>query len=488
MSQGLILYSDGSANPNPGPTGYGIHGYLFTHDTPKKGTGHTTHHLSRDGYKRKSESEPVNDIVIQSYIDAYGSIQQPATNNIGEMAGVIQALRIATQWVLDTLIIYTDSQYVCVGMNERIDKWEARNWTKPDGTLLANVERWKELVTLHRELVNRGVKVEYRWIRGHNEDPGNEKADQLADIGRKHSSLNIIRNEVSIVAADGYWKSEVEKNPLIANSCLYFNTLAGSIEPGKYYLGEQGKDSDTTPLGSKVSDGTFSIVMLKQPDPVIELVREFQIELADQGTIDSIIMARLDKLYSARTYRELIDYGTMALDRARAYKLDIQCLDEEPLTKEFKPAKTALEISGEISFLESIYERYLAQDPKIITTDLTPILYETTEKTKKKEIVKETVLKSSYNVGFAALQTDINYEAEDGTTKSIDVILTLGIDLPNRNALKRLESVNPKITLVSWKESDVAFRYATIIQTDIGESITAGVYSNLRVITEKPNG
>jgi hypothetical protein len=125
--------------------------------------------------------------------------------------------------------------------------------------------------------------------------------------------------------------------------------------------------------------------------------------------------------------------------------------------------------------------------PEIAITDLTPILYETVVKTSKKETTALTVLKDTYHVGFAALDVQANYKPDAATGELYQeaLRLTLGIDMLDRNGLRRLEKLNPKISLITWMESELAFRHATVIQVDDAIGIWAGMYSNIRVVSMK---
>ncbi len=63
-----------------------------------------------------------------------------------------------------------------------------------------------------------------------------------------------------------------------------------------------------------------------------------------------------------------------------------------------------------------------------------------------------------------------------------ELIMVLGIDLPTRNALNRLATVDTKVKVITWPESRNGFRYATVIETADDVSIWVGSYSNLRVM------
>ncbi len=98
------------------------------------------------------------------------------TNNRMELMGVIEALRALTRPC--DVIIHTDSQYVQKGISEWIGGWKRRGWITADKKPVKNADLWK---MLDEEAARH--KVEWRWVRGHAGDPGNERADELANQG-----------------------------------------------------------------------------------------------------------------------------------------------------------------------------------------------------------------------------------------------------------------------------------------------------------------
>lgn len=98
------------------------------------------------------------------------------TNNRMEMMAVIEALRALKKPC--RVIIHTDSTYVQKGMTEWLPRWKARQWRKADRKPVLNADLWRlldELVSAHQ--------VQWRWVKGHAGDPGNERADGLANRG-----------------------------------------------------------------------------------------------------------------------------------------------------------------------------------------------------------------------------------------------------------------------------------------------------------------
>jgi len=76
------------------------------------------------------------------------------------------------------LTLYTDSQYVRMGITQWIANWKKRNWQTAAKKPVKNVDLWKDLDTqVARHTVN------WVWVKGHAGNAGNELADALANKG-----------------------------------------------------------------------------------------------------------------------------------------------------------------------------------------------------------------------------------------------------------------------------------------------------------------
>lgn len=521
VPQGLVYFSDGGSRPNPGPGGWGIHGYLYRAVKPKKGSGNPDHILTAAGYVTKADYQkqgstdwtqadfqdwldnPLGrrkhlEITPVNYIDGYGSFHAAITNNIAEMVAVTQALEHAAAFDVRIVQVHLDSQYVCKGLADYVPTWIRNNWIKADGFPVKNAEYWKKLVSARDILTNRGVQVRVDWIKGHNDHLGNETADQSATIGVFTSQRQMYGKSwtyspdapvattlacITLSNPEGYWKYDAEKHPFLAFPRMYFNTCTEYFRAGEYYLGN-GKEEEHP--GKRISDGAFAVVKLVEADPILELVRNHQSHLADN--IMALASARLDFIYRADIHKKLSDHGSMVMvqpDPARLDTFDLHSLDKdkqkEPITREHRPPHLAMRVVESVELMTCRLNQYLAKDPEIVVTDLTALLYEKSQKLVKKETVEICTLKPIYNVGFAALPVIANYQTDTGVATA-SVTLTLGIDLLDRNALKRLEASHPRVSLISWLEAPHIFRYATVIEAGNDVGIFCGTYSNLRIV------
>ena len=137
----IKVYTDGACRGNPGPGGWGV--YIQLNDEEK---------------------------------DLYGGNPE-TTNNQMEMQAALEALKYLKD-KNDVIELYTDSNYLRQGITEWIHKWKLNNWRTAAKKPVANRDLWIEISNL-----NEKMNVQWNWVKGHAGDPGNERADQLANLG-----------------------------------------------------------------------------------------------------------------------------------------------------------------------------------------------------------------------------------------------------------------------------------------------------------------
>ena len=96
------------------------------------------------------------------------------TNNRMEMTAAIEALKATS----GPIRLYTDSQYLKNGITDWIKGWKRNGWRTADRKPVKNQDLWMAL-----DEAVRSRTVEWRWVRGHNGHPENERADMLARAG-----------------------------------------------------------------------------------------------------------------------------------------------------------------------------------------------------------------------------------------------------------------------------------------------------------------
>ena len=136
----VLIYTDGACKGNPGPGGWGA-------------------------WLRMGDSER----------ELWGG-EALTTNNRMELTAVIEGLSTLTRRC--EVALYTDSQYVRQGITSWIHGWRARGWLTADRKPVKNQDLWQRL-----DALNKAHQVDWHWVKGHAGDPGNERADALANRG-----------------------------------------------------------------------------------------------------------------------------------------------------------------------------------------------------------------------------------------------------------------------------------------------------------------
>lgn len=141
-SSNITLYTDGACKGNPGPGGWGA--LLIAGEVEK---------------------------------ELFGG-EKLTTNNRMELLAVIEGLSALKRPCQVTLFL--DSKYVLQGITEWLPGWKAKGWKTAAKQPVKNVDLWQRLDAV---VNTQGHQIDWRWVKGHAGDPGNERADALANLG-----------------------------------------------------------------------------------------------------------------------------------------------------------------------------------------------------------------------------------------------------------------------------------------------------------------
>lgn len=480
---GAVLYTDGSARPNPGFVGWGVHGYLYHDIVPKSPSTAELHYITDIGYvphaSKNKEWKAVSPI---EYIDIVGSQEKQASNNFAEVYAAVSALEAMADYPVDKVTLVGDSEYMLCGINGRMERWCNNNWKTVDGGTLANSDAWMALYKAHKVLQDRGVVFSFKWVRGHSSIFGNTHADMLAYVGMNRSTGSEHEVHVRKAPANKYWTTSVEKHPFINHRRIYFNTVTEHNTPGHYFQAESGNGDFI--IGKRIPESGYSIIRLNTPDVGIELVKTRQYELTNGDNVISMMM--LDRVHGKVVNPYLATYGKHCLVGDRR-NMNVNFVDNRPVTMEMNPTGLSLRALESFNHLENILDEVLqlrisgfdavSNNTEIHSHDITSIFFDIEEKLIKGVPTVKKTLKPEYNVGFSDMKIDI-VEPYEGKDVAIKVPLILGMDLLPRNNLKRLEGDNPSIHLITWRESVNSIRYATVVECSTGIGIWSNYYSN----------
>ena len=153
----MIIYTDGSAHPNPGPGGFGV-------------------------------------VVLdnnENLLYTYSKQSQDTTNNREELKAILYAyfshgVKVnLNDWNMNIPIVYSDSNYCVQTFNDWMFKWAQNGWIKSDKKIPENLD----LIQAYYDWYQKGYRIDLRKVKGHAGQKWNEMADGLA-TGKIKSTKN----------------------------------------------------------------------------------------------------------------------------------------------------------------------------------------------------------------------------------------------------------------------------------------------------------
>lgn len=147
MSHEIHIYTDGAAKGNPGPAGYGV----------------------------------VMELVGTPYKKEFYEGFRLSTNNRMELLAVIVGLEKLKKPKTKVLVV-SDSKYVVDAVEKRwVFQWEKINFKNKK-----NPDLWLRFLKVYRK-----HQVDFKWVKGHNNHPQNERCDELAVMASQQEKLSI---------------------------------------------------------------------------------------------------------------------------------------------------------------------------------------------------------------------------------------------------------------------------------------------------------
>ena len=532
MSKGVVLYADGGSRENPGAAGSGIHGYLFEFSLPKKGTGNSKVVLTQHGYltleeyankvgvkgaNRKAltgnvpvmEPEATKDDCLSyansntpyevtpiEYIDSWVAYEGARTNNYAELGAVRTALEniLTSVYVEHPELLYvqihSDSSYVVKGFMEYMDRWAKRGWKRSNSDEpIPNIEMWQALHQLRNQYEATGIKLVLDWVKGHSGDLGNESADALATIAVCIAS-NKLPEDKSVfrtLPAAGYWKDDHEKPVMLFNKYAFFNPADISNElNGLFFTGATSLPLEL--LGSPQSDAGFSLVKVFEHEseaftPLLTVINK-QTEVLEEMSVITAVDTDVLSSHAVLNDYQIAGADSFVVDASARYEMYTarRAALRKNITEVINPPYISFRVEDVKQHLIQFYNWYVCRDERLRVTDLTEQFYYTATKKVKNVETEYTELLPRFKVGHRTETVDVLYAVDKTTDAHTPVILVLGRDLPDRNTLKRLETDEPRVYLLTHSEAGGVFRYATIIETNQGWILSSSYYSSLRIV------
>jgi len=464
----IILYTDGSAIPNPGFCGSGLHGYIYRDtDIDKKSGDLPSKYITTNvGYLESAVvSRTEHKTVLPfRYLDGYVSYKGVLTNNYGEVSAFTKSIPELIKITIDdhtvnTIRIMTDSMYL-INIINRIKKDVDCKWKTE---VNVNLDLWINIAAILKELNTLDIGLNVDKVKGHSDILGNNIADRLAYLGMIESTKHKEDNFVLKQSEGKYWKPIINRHPFLSYRQLFFiNGDDEASNSNSFSIMKYKKDEE---LGKISHIASYGIVKFHTSNEIVNnIIHTYNHMLNGTHLLSTIDLDVLHGQYFNNYYKLFKDKIFMPDRRAQK---TISVLGEVDICQAVRYPGLAKRSFDETAKLSMILDDYANTDTRLYTfLDITDYFFTKTDNNK---------LKIKIDNKDKILYIDIVID-----NKKYKIPLELGVDTIVRNQFRKLETYQPKISLAYIREDTAYVRYYVIIElgTTKDISIWCNLYSN----------
>ena len=477
---GAVFYTDGGfkrSYPTPNAS-WGIHSFFFTDEKPKRVSRYKTEYPTKEGYsiEPKARQQIVDSVKI---FNASGLLRfNDATNNIAELLAVslVMDLIINTELsrTLKHVRVFSDSEYVLNQININLSKWKANGWKRTNGGPIANLEYWKVVDEHMSALAELDIELEFEYREGH-VDFGNIIADRACSLAITQGI-----EQDQFCDEDWYFLKDVKLDPMmLEQKYVHFPGLLEKYENYAFMYSLLDGTIPVSALGCRLEDISLSIL-----------------EINDESIVDKLKIAHREcvKLEEAVKPTPMVVELKNLLSNGFSYFLENDVVGRLPLSEDINtvtlkdptddktvvqiitPARNSFKLLDAYGLGVDVLKAFDADDKSfdIRQTDITDIVYKTVTK-------NDVAKKSLALLTEQSIKVPVNHMA--GGLDGVDeATLSIGLELPRRRVLHNLVDLEPKISVLTWSNSDYSFRYGVLVETTSGRGFWFNPYINSNLL------
>lgn len=471
---GVCFYTDGGyrAKLAPPNASWGLHAYFFKEGKPKKSSRYKGAFPTKEGYSDTpaDKSALVTSLKIFNASDVIRVTH--VTNNIAELQAFILAvdliLKSPLRDFIKTVRILPDSKYVLDNLLY-YKAWKERGWKLSSGQPVLNLEYWKTIDEQMQQLEELDLDIIYKHVAGH-VDHGNIIADHLCTL-----AMNTRVPVDEFVDEEWYLEKDVDLHTIfLEQRYVHFPGLTDKYQDFAYMYSALDTKISVSNLGCRLEDLSISIIKTTDEKSVkgLKLVHR-QCTKLEEAVAPVPMVVELRNILNNKIRGSLKKGLIEKFDRVEEIdKVTIKNpTDDTDLVHVVFPPRNSFKLLDEYKRGVQILADLEKGEKDVTKTDITGYFYKETEKDGLKFMLQteDSVLIPARHMG--------NDEEE-----TVNVRLTIGLDLPRRRVLNNLATLNPKISVVTWNASSASFRFGVLVETDNSYGFWYSPYSNNQLI------
>lgn len=462
----------------------GGHGYTYdrTQEGKKK--------LAKDvptstGYYTNNPQKPNTVVVVEDILTL--TVPNARSQMAAAMSGFLEVLKVANSRGMKNLWVVTPHKEL-----ELITKMKSAAFSEKDVSVgkhsLTSVE--KELgqgIVAELDLINadKERKIFFDFAGSAEGGMGNRDAQRQLEMAEVISTWGFDKDpQLVIVPRKEYENPEADFNKIVSATRWYFEThdaekffeekfgyrvySFGKVEPDKNYYGKQ------TP------DVTYSRLYTKRPIELLDKLFKFTCNRIDNP--DGYLSAGdLNHVVSKDTAR-LVDTLPGLPQKHQLVSPFIKQNGRPVLIELMKPTMMSYRIRDFLVGMDVMMKAYLEKDENNVFGRNK--FYDITDQIYVKEVNGKGVTKLKIHPDFNQLRTSIKVNVEHrNAIKPVPIMLSVGYDIPERNAFNSVEDPSVKVWVMVDTSNDMGMRYSTLVATEEFIYLHTSAIANLRVLT-----
>lgn len=474
VKHNFVFYCDGSCNPNPnGIHSLGYFGYYYPSNQleevdGKKGSkikglkvnlrvtnlGVVTPKLEQENPRLYKEAI---DVSPSHYVLGCKNLGLQGTNYKAELQAIIYTLGHVKKVIeeskvlLGDILIKSDS-IACVNLINRLVSGENLDLSKYKSPEL--LESINSLI----KVLKQDNKIVAEHVYGHSSSLGNIIVDRLAYLS--WLGKEDWKEEVYIVDEKDNFFNPIELPEYLNFKNIYFvNGHQDTSTPSPYIVMDYGK---TETVGDKTGDVCMGTVFVDNKDELVESMIKTHLQDGEDGVIFSLDINNLKDVITKILFT--FDKEKVLTKNNRPKHLTI--LEELPIINTIRPSGLAKHLLSKFSFSFDLLDLYNSKKETnlIKQIDITDLFFKKKEKSRK----------DIYEIVISHKDNELLVEAN-----GLKIPITLGVDVPNRNYLKKFERASEiEIILYLISVSDKVFTYTILTKFKTEENEVIGIWEN----------
>ena len=349
------------------------------------------------------------------------------------------------------ILIKSDSN-ACVNLINRLVSGEELDLTKYKSSDLL------EKITSLIKLLRNENKIVAEHVYGHSSSLGNIIVDRLAYLSWLGNED--WKEEVYVVEEKDNFFNPIELPEYLNFKNIYFvNGHQDTSTPSPYIVMDYGK---TETVGDKTGDVCMGSVFVENKDDLVETMIKSHLQDGDDGVIFSIDLNNLKDVFTKILYTFNKEKVLTKNNRPR----HLTVLEELPIVNTIRPSGLAKQLLSKFNFSFDLLDIYKTKKELnlIKPIDITELFFRKKEKAKK----------DKYELLLSQKDNEVLVE-----TNGLKIPITLGVDIPNRNYLKKFERATEiEILLYLITVSEKVYSYSILTKFKTEENEVIGIWEN----------